>query len=48
MSYKTLIQLYNGALKAYKETKSESLKKRLSELIDMLQIEIDEWLDTTR
>lgn len=47
MSNKTLIDLYNNALKAYKESKSESLKKILSKLIDILMIEIDSRLDIT-
>lgn len=47
MSDKVLMDLYNSSLKAYKETKSESLKKILSKLIDVLMIEIDSRLDIT-
>lgn len=47
MSDKVLIDLYNNSLQAYKETKSESLKKILSKLIDILMIEIDSRLDIT-
>lgn len=47
MSDKTLLDLYNNALQAYKEAKSESLKKILSKLIDILMIEIDSRLDIT-
>lgn len=45
MSDTVLLDLYNNALQAYKETKSESLKKILSKLIDILMIEIDSRLE---
>lgn len=45
MSDKVLLDLYNNALQAYKEVKSESLKKVLSRLIDMLMVEIDSRLE---
>ena len=48
MSDTVLLDLYNNALRAYKETKSESLKKILSKLIDILMIEIDSRLEITR
>ena len=47
MSDKTLIDLYNLTLKAYKEAKWEKLKKTLSDLIDLLGIEIDSRLEIT-
>lgn len=48
MSDKVLLDLYNNSLQAYKETKSESLKKILSKLLDILMIEIDSRLEITR
>ena len=47
MSDKTLVDLYNMAVKAYKEAKGEKMKKTLSSLIDLLGIEIDCRLDIT-
>ena len=47
MSDKTLVDLYNTALKAYKETNDGKFKKMLSELIDLLGIEIDSRLEIT-
>lgn len=48
MSDKTLLDLYNNALQAYKEAKAENLKKLLSKLIDMLMAEIDSRLEITQ
>lgn len=48
MSDKVLIDLYNNSLQAYKETKSESLKRVLSRLIDILMVEIDSRLEITK
>lgn len=47
MSDKVLIDLYNTAIKAYKEAQGEKLKKTLSTLIDLLGIEIDSRLEIT-
>ena len=47
MSDKTLIDLYNLTLQAYKEAKGNKLKKTLSNLIDLLSIEIDSRLEIT-
>ena len=47
MSDKTLVDLYNTALKAYKETNEGKFKKMLSELIDLLGVEIDSRLEIT-
>lgn len=47
MSDKTLVDLYNATTKAYKEAKGEKLKKTLSDLIDLLGIEIDSRLEIT-
>lgn len=47
MSDKTLVDLYNATLKAYKEAKGDKIKKILSNLIDLLSVEIDSRLDIT-
>lgn len=47
MSDKTLIALYNSALQALKETNEGKFKRMLSDLIDVLGIEIDSRLDIT-
>jgi len=47
MSDKTLIDLYNTAIQAYKEAKGEKMRKTLSNLIDLLGIEIDSRLEIT-